>query len=635
MRYSNDFGANWTALTEGLPESRGNRLELDTQGRLWVYGGEQIYFCELDSLQFDSLALPLNSHEVRDIAVVNPQTLWIATYESGAYWSNNLGQDWENVFINGLEEILAIEVNPQNSQAAILIGQESNYRTNIIGQWEAIQSPLDGRDWGGVSYLNQDSTQLLAIRGYPYVNNCFKSMNGGVSWQPELCDVLSYSVWRMQRIGSHNTSLVLLPTNGALLTRTEAESFSFVWTGKGDGVYTFSHHIPGLIYGETNHGLFISPDSGQTWSATPFVSGIFAFEEHTLRPALFVFRNGESFFRMDLPTMQIDSLGEAHDSHIHSVFQSEADTTLFFATAHSGLLYRSENGGSTWETIANPASATQTLGMLLSRSRTDIAFLYTKFNTENRTPFIWKTTNRGESWSLIHSANIPGVWEWISGGWTSGEVTEDLSFRLAIDGPPQSWYYYSTDGGETFDSVQTGLSDSGFIFYGWGDSTLALRMDRELDSAFLALNHGSQIEFIGTYPESADAGVLSAVGKYGQFAKTDYLNGGSWYFRLSDPVNAREGRPPWSVSATEIVSVYPNPTNSSVVLRLDNVLHDRPLRVDAYDILGRVVRLMDINSISQSTPIVFPLSGLPSGTYFLRVVTKNAATVPIKVVLQN
>jgi hypothetical protein len=83
-----------------------------------------------------------------------------------------------------------------------------------------------------------------------------------------------------------------------------------------------------------------------------------------------------------------------------------------------------------------------------------------------------------------------------------------------------------------------------------------------------------------------------------------------------------------------ILSAYPNPFNSTTILRL-RVPHAEIVRVELFDILGRRVRELWAGAVADEEEIVFDGSALASGVYFVRVTNTiwNRPLVSTKIVL--
>jgi len=84
---------------------------------------------------------------------------------------------------------------------------------------------------------------------------------------------------------------------------------------------------------------------------------------------------------------------------------------------------------------------------------------------------------------------------------------------------------------------------------------------------------------------------------------------------FSDPVTiARQ------VTAAELLPTYPNPVRGQATVRF--AVPDRQnVRIDLYDLLGRRIRTVVDHNVEGRTEQTLDVSGLASGTYFLRMQT--------------
>jgi hypothetical protein len=106
------------------------------------------------------------------------------------------------------------------------------------------------------------------------------------------------------------------------------------------------------------------------------------------------------------------------------------------------------------------------------------------------------------------------------------------------------------------------------------------------------------------------------------------------YFGIYDCSAAMSASPHTSVLPTKVslLPAYPNPFNSSTILRLDLPKEIRG-RLVAYDLLGReAATLLDGNLTAGSHNVTFNAGALPSGNYFVRLESPEYQAVQ-KVVL--
>ena len=95
-----------------------------------------------------------------------------------------------------------------------------------------------------------------------------------------------------------------------------------------------------------------------------------------------------------------------------------------------------------------------------------------------------------------------------------------------------------------------------------------------------------------------------------------------------------EGVPEIGITETEVlpVSVWPNPSSSVFYAAIGEACSSSSLTMQLCDVFGR--KLSEKNAVNAGETVMFDVSGLSKGVYFLRILTEEGQTVARKIVRQ-
>ncbi|MFH1011933.1 MAG: T9SS type A sorting domain-containing protein, partial [bacterium] len=229
-------------------------------------------------------------------------------------------------------------------------------------------------------------------------------------------------------------------------------------------------------------------------------------------------------------------------------------------------------------------------------------------------PSVWRTEDFGQTWELVFQTDFPSTGEMIMSSWSGRDALTDFNFRLFTDPGGEYWYYYSLDGGATFDSLLTALyqSSEGYLFSAWGDSLMVLSWDA--DSIYISVDRGQTLQFRLHYPEGEQTAVFD--GPSSQLISLNYRTGKAFYhgpYSLAGP----EALPLPQTAALR--QNYPNPFNITTRITFD-LPAAGPVTLKVYDLLGReVATLVNGMNAPGHHSVLFDGSNLPSGIYLYRI----------------
>ena len=608
---STNMGQSWSYST--ILDYLYQQLMIDRYLGLWAHSENLIFHSDDYGAHWDTLFTSAEITNIQNLWI-SPQDsskLWLAADEAGAYFSTDRGQSWTQSYSGG--NVIDVEGNPQNPYSSIIVLYEDemywNHGNNV---WTLIEFPVTGR-FGDMVFLDNDSTQLLGIRGYygsDTIDNIFRSSDGGSSWTLDEGSLCSAGGWRLQTLGYNSERIVVLLTGGALLANNVWNSFWRLNVGSLTGsLYEISRHQIGCIWGSSHGGIYISTDAGMSWLPTPDASGVFAWAEHTGRIALYTFCNWmvTDLALISFPSMQVEMRGTLPES-AWWITCSEADTSLLYCLSWATNLYVSQNGGCDWVMVDYPGDPGEICLIHPSSTDSGFAFITNTIYLSNPYSRAWRTYDYGESWELVY---LSSQGERIVEAWSGVDALTDFNFT--VHSWENEWYYYTLNGGDSFDSLLTSHNSEGYVFWPWGDSVRVIPSNGA-DSIYITPDRGQTLEFRIHRPEGSNSRIYD--GSYSQLVGMVMTNQNTYYHGPYTSVHPPK-HDQWNPCDLSI-SIYPNPVNSVAFVSLSGIIITDPIQIRIYDILGRQAGAFRIKSSGQRTlSLPLPISNLASGTYFV------------------
>jgi photosystem II stability/assembly factor-like uncharacterized protein len=222
-----------------------------------------------------------------------------------------------------------------------------------------------------VVYVGTGEANGSATSGAFFGNGVYRSDNAGESWD---------------YIGLENSQHI-----GRIVVHPEDENRVFVAAA-------------GLLYGKSEErGLYRTVDGGQTWERVLFVSDSTSCIDVAINP--------------DNPDILYASTWE----RIRQPWQRSYGGV-------SSRIYRSTDGGDSWEQLSNglPADSPETgrIGLSISASNPEIIYAsYTTNQITNVFNGVYKTVDGGDNWTRVDDGSIDNVFA--SFGWFFGNIRVD------------------------------------------------------------------------------------------------------------------------------------------------------------------------------------------------------------------
>lgn len=310
--------------------------------------------------------------------MATPHRLYVGTIGEGLWRSTDGGDRFlrvcEGMFVEC--HVRALAVHPRDPETLYLGTEQGLFRsTNGADRWSRVESPLTERQIWSILLLPHDPEVVL-------VGTCparlFRSEDGGKTWTEPPAEM----VQECPRIlHSRLTTLTADPQQpgrvwagveiGGLLRSRDA---GCTWQPVGRGLSSQDIHalviVPGngrpqRLLASTNNDLNRSTDGGETWEPLrigqempwPYCR---ALAQLCDRPEVVLLGNGDG------PPGSVGVIGRStdggdtwHPAHMPARANSTlwnfavhpADPQLVYASSVSGQVYRSTDGGASWEKL--------------------------------------------------------------------------------------------------------------------------------------------------------------------------------------------------------------------------------------------------------------------------------------------
>ncbi len=258
-----------------------------------------------------------------------------------------------------------------------------------------------------------------------------------------------------------------------------------------------NHNI--VVIGAETGGLYKTIDKGKNWTEIGanylFPGSTEAIAIHPTDPNTFYIGNKSQIIKTTDGGITLKAIHTAANFYPNAMVINPTNPNIIMATGDKGLL-RSTDGGTTWKSIMpdecydlqlNPTDANLVYALRkkagtknfseflkstdggttfnvisagwltgfnegngrLAVSPANANYIYTVLLTENDTPKLMKSTDKGESWTLMASGNTAafGMDNW-QGYYDLGLMVSAKNAEHLITGTASAWK--STDGGKTF-----------------------------------------------------------------------------------------------------------------------------------------------------------------------------------------
>jgi photosystem II stability/assembly factor-like uncharacterized protein len=302
--------------------------------------------------------------------------LYVGTIGEGLFRSTDGGETFvracDGMFVEC--HVRALAVDPRDPRSLYLGSELGLFRsTDGADHWSRVESPVN--DWQVWSILlSPHQPDLILVGTCP--SRIFRSLDGGRSWSEPAADLVQECP---RLVYARVTTLAADPADAdTFWTGVEiggvqrSRDGGRTWQAIGQGLSSQDIHSlavvpgrPGRMVASTNNDLNVSTDGGQTWQPLgisrslpwPYCRGL---AQLSGQPEVILLGNGDG------PPGSVGIVARSTDagrtwqetrmpgranSTIWTFATHPADPRLVYAASVSGDLYRSTDGGASWDKL--------------------------------------------------------------------------------------------------------------------------------------------------------------------------------------------------------------------------------------------------------------------------------------------
>jgi len=559
-------GANWTNLTNGLPEGDLNRIGLD-------------------------------------IFAANPNILVavivdVSSQLNGVYRTDDGGDSWYQIASSdsfGGDDPLGnfgwyfgkININPLNDQEIYLLGVDLHKTTNNGTDWQ-LATPewwiYDVHADKHALVFTQENSILLATDG-----GLYRSDDSAASWV-DVEDIPNTQFYRI----AYNPHQPGIYTGGAQDNGTTSGSIAAIddWIRiyGADGFQPVYHPTdPNIFYCEMQNGsIVVTSNGGDSFSGCN--SGI-DNEDRTNwdTPYIMSAHNPDVLYRgtyrIYINTTGPDESWEAispdltdgvifgnNFHNITSIAESPLSPDILYAGTSDGNVWRSLNMGGDWENINGTLPDRYVTSVHCSPGSADVVYTtISGYKGNGFLPHVFKSYNYGSTWEDI-SSDLPPMG--VNDIWIMPDIPQDTVLAVATD----IGVYGSVNGG-----------------FSW-------------------MRLGSNMPYVSVFDITYDPVNRRLVA--GTFARS------MMSFPIDSLLQVNDEDPMGiftQISASAPLVIFPNPASQKITLQLPEPVTDEWVKMNMFNIQGqlKLIRFLPVNGLQSSVEV----DDLVSGIYVVELVS--------------
>lgn len=678
-----DFGQNWTTTYDTISLLGTSSVAIDPVNNNIIYvgtgdrdGSDTKSIGVLKSTdggitwQTTSLTYAANTTNVNKILInpLNPNTIFAAT-DSRIYRSYNAGISWTSVYLGGF--VSDLKFKPGDTTVIYGAGSRFIRSTNSGTTFSNITSGLPSnlyRKEIAVTVANPEIVYLIGCLSTDYsFGGIYKSTNGGTSFSTMSTtpNILGYESDGSDEGGQGYYDLTIeasqidenkIFTGGVNIWSSDDGGINlypltgWYYNSGQEYVHADIHKIEffgNRLFTCTDGGVFYSDDYGQTWSDISSGLEITQFyrlgisKGSVLKIAAGAQDNGSNVFY------------NGNWTHVYGADGMEAivnpsNLNTFFVTSQNGNIMRSTNGGTSFTSVS-PTSDDGGWITPYAMSETNPSTLIAGYKD------VYKTTNSGTSWTKISTNLSTGNLKCLAMAYSNNNyiyasyanklfVTKDgganwasynPSITLSITGitidktnPEKIWLslsssssdavYYSIDAGLNCTNIKDNLTNLGF-------------------NTICAANNGLNGVYLGT-----ETGIFyrdTLLNQWIEFSNqlpNVIINELDINYVTGKIYAATYGRGIW------VSDIYDNTISIKNIVE-ENIIIQNPVNENLYITLNEFYENLYIISVSgklakekniyNSLEHTINVKDLQSGTYYVKIISKNKKDIIKKIII--
>ncbi len=366
LYFSHDAGTTWEKVND----------ESKIRQRAWYFSkvyvdpknDQIVYVCNVEFYKstdggktFQTVGTPHGDHHNLWIDPEDGQRMIIAD-DGGAQVSFDGGQNWSTY--NNQPTAQFYRVSTDNHFPYRVLGcQQDNSSVRILSR--TYGSSIGNQDWSWSAGF--ESGHIVA-----------DPLNDEIVYGGNYGGYLS----RLNHKTGENRTVSIYPVS-PIGEGADALKYRFQWNFP----IFFSPHNPKRLYAAGNH-LFMTENEGQSWKK--------------ISPDLTT--NDKSKQKPSGGIITKDNTGVEYYCTIFAATESPIQANLLWCGSDDGLIHVSKNGGDNWTNVTPRNMPNWMMINSIEASPFDAATCYivgTKYKLDDETPYIYKTTDYGNSWKLI------------------------------------------------------------------------------------------------------------------------------------------------------------------------------------------------------------------------------------------
>ena len=301
-------------------------------------------------------------------------SILVGTTGAGLFHSADSGENWRRIGspFPGESQIRALAVDPKNSNVVYAGADNGIYRSEDSGMnWAKLDSPMDGLKIWAIAINPSDPNTIFAGTSPPFL---FRTRDGGKSWDKLSANIAQECAIGLPRITAlvvdpvdSDTVLAGVEIDGVYRSRDGGDTWSQVQGITNPDIHgmAFSLGEQKTVLVSTPREIFASQDDGETFQSLmtssslpmPYCRWVAVKPDN---PEVLFVANGDAAVGNTGTIRRSTDGGQSWEerplpvepnSPVWNFATNPADPELILANSVYGELYRTQDGGDSWDKI--------------------------------------------------------------------------------------------------------------------------------------------------------------------------------------------------------------------------------------------------------------------------------------------